>query len=32
MIPAIKESAVSFDLIHNHPSGDTKPTRFRDHQ
>ena len=25
MIPAIKESAESFALIHNHPSGDPKP-------
>jgi DNA repair protein RadC len=25
MIPAIKESAASFELIHNHPSGDPKP-------
>jgi DNA repair protein RadC len=27
MIPAIKESAVSFELIHNHPSGDTTPSQ-----
>ena len=27
MIPAIKESAASFELIHNHPSGDPKPTQ-----
>ena len=25
MIPAIKESAASFELIHNHPSGDPTP-------
>jgi DNA repair protein RadC len=25
MIPAIKESTASFELIHNHPSGDPKP-------
>ena len=27
MIPAIKESAASFALIHNHPSGDPTPSQ-----
>ena len=27
MIPAIKESAASIVLIHNHPSGDPTPSR-----
>jgi DNA repair protein RadC len=27
MVPAIKESAASFELIHNHPSGDPTPSQ-----
>ena len=27
MIPAIKESVSSFELIHNHPSGDPTPSQ-----